>query len=93
VLVENGPVRLTFGAKTLELGADGSAGSAGERVPASFDGGPRVLAFNPRYLADMLGALAGERVELLPGEPTAPLYVRDPEGDPTLRYLLMPMRA
>ena len=93
VLAADGPVRLVFGAQALDVGVDGAGGSAGERVPMSFDGEPRALAFNPRYLADMLGALAGGHVELLPGQPAAPLLVRDPEGDPTLRYLLMPMRA
>jgi len=93
VLVENGPVCLAFGAKALDLGVDGAAGSAGERVPVSLDGEPRALAFNPRYLADMLGALAGGHVEIRPGTPMAPVLAFDPEGDPTLRYLLMPLRA
>ena len=93
VLVDNGPVRLAFAPDALSVSVVASEATAGERVAASFDGRPCELAFNPRYLTDMLGALAGERAELLPGQPVAPLLVRDPEGDPTLRYLLMPMRA
>lgn len=92
VLVEGGPVRLAFAAGALEVGVDGAAGSAGERVPAVLGGEPRPIGFRPRNLRDMLAALSGETVELLPGGQMAPLLAREKEN-PNLTYLLMPMRT
>jgi DNA polymerase III subunit beta len=53
------PVRLTFGAGNvvIEAQTDGRARAA-ETVPAEFEGGERVIAFNPHYLLDGLGAAA-----------------------------------
>ncbi|HEY2579317.1 MAG TPA: DNA polymerase III subunit beta [Streptosporangiaceae bacterium] len=53
------PVRLAFGDDevVIEAGSQGQA-RAVERVPASFEGDERVIAFNPQYLLDGLNAAA-----------------------------------
>jgi DNA polymerase III subunit beta len=53
------PVRLVFdsGEVVIEAGSQGQA-RAVERVPATFSGDERVIAFNPNYLLDGLNAAA-----------------------------------
>ncbi len=53
------PVRLTFGPGNVvvEAQTDGRA-RAVETVPAEFDGGERVISFNPHFLLDGLAAAA-----------------------------------
>jgi DNA polymerase-3 subunit beta len=50
-----------------------------------------TVGFNPRYLADVLGVLSGERVQLELAHPLAPCLVRDPD-DGRAFFVVMPMR-
>ena len=51
-------VRMEFGDDGLRLAAGGDdVGSAEEELPCELDGAPLVIAFNPGYLLDALGAL------------------------------------
>ncbi len=101
-------VRMEFGADGLRLAAGGDdVGSAEEELPCEFDGEPLMIAFNPGYLLDALGALHTERAQLTFTTPNRPALVRPvpaaPAGDsgdtpapatpvPGYLHLLMPVR-
>jgi DNA polymerase III subunit beta len=98
-------VRMEFGADGLRLAAGGDdVGSAEEELACEFDGEPLMIAFNPGYLLDALGALHTERAQLTFTTPNRPALVRPvpaaPAGDapapatpvPGYLHLLMPVR-
>jgi DNA polymerase-3 subunit beta len=92
------PIRLSFSDDGLVVEAGGSEEArASEAMEASFTGESLVIAFNPQYLIDGLGAL---------NAPTAVFGFTDsfkpavlmPAGDdgevvPGYRYLIMPIRV
>jgi DNA polymerase III subunit beta len=95
-------VRMEFGEEGLRLAAGGDdVGSAEEELPCEFEGAPLVIAFNPGYLLDALGALHTERARLTFTTPNRPALARPvvAEADPAgtsgqagYLHLLMPVR-
>jgi len=89
------PVRLSFseGGVVLEAGGLDEA-EAAESLPASFEGDPLTIAFNPTYLLDGLGAIDSDEARLSFTGPTKPAVLTGKAGDETgdYRYLLMPVR-
>ncbi|MFC4005250.1 DNA polymerase III subunit beta [Prauserella oleivorans] len=90
-------VRLEFADGTLRLSAGGDdEGSAEEELPVDYEGEPVIIAFNPGYLVDGLGALHADRAELTFTTPNRPALIKpaDENGDvvPGYLYLLMPVR-
>lgn len=97
-------VRMEFSADGLRLAAGGDdVGSAEEELACTLDGEPLMIAFNPSYLLDSLGALHTERALLTFTTPNRPALVRPvppapAEGDdsteplPGYLHLLMPVR-
>src|SRR5881275_842183 len=90
------PVRLSFseGGVVLEAGGLDEA-EAAEALPASFEGDPLTIAFNPTYLLDGLGAIDSDEARLSFTGPTKPAVLTGKAGDAAdgdYRYLLMPVR-
>jgi len=90
------PVRLSFseGGVVLEAGGLDEA-EAAEALPASFEGDPLTIAFNPTYLLDGLGAIDSDEARLSFTGPTKPAILTGKAGDESAgdyRYLLMPVR-
>ena len=88
VRMEFGPSDLGAGGLRLAAGGD-DVGSADEELPCELDGEPLVIAFNPGYLLDALGALHTERAQLTFTTPNRPALVRPvpaanaaPDADP-----------
>jgi DNA polymerase III subunit beta len=71
------PVRLTFGSGNvvIEAQTDGRA-RAVETVPAEFEGGERVISFNPHYLLD--GLIAASASAAPPRQPGSPRDGEEP---------------
>jgi len=96
VATRTSPVRLSFSADGVVLEAGGlDEAEAAESLPASFDGEPLTIAFNPTYLLDGLGAIDSDEARLAFTAPTKPAVLTgkasgDESGD--YRYLLMPVR-
>jgi DNA polymerase III subunit beta len=94
VAERNTPVRLSFTAAGLGLEAGtGDEAQAQESVEAQVDGDEIVIAFNPQYLLDGLGAIGGENVRLAfttSNKPAVLSSADDTAG--AYRYLLMPVR-
>jgi DNA polymerase-3 subunit beta len=81
---------------TLEAG-NGEEAQASESLEATLSGETMSIGFNPSYLLEGLGAIAGSHVHIAmtePGRPAAFTSLSEPDGDPDLdfRYLLMPLR-
>lgn len=94
----NTPIRLGFTETmmTLEAG-NGEEAQASESLDAVLVGDDISIGFNPTYLLDGLGAVAGSHVHISmtqPGRPAAFASMAGPEATPDLdfRYLLMPLR-
>jgi len=70
-------VRMEFGEDGLRLAAGGDeVGSAEEELPCELDGTPLVIAFNPSYLLDALGALHTAKARLTFTTPNRPALMR-----------------
>ncbi len=80
------PGQLTLSANTNEVGDNVAA------VQAQVEGENVGIAFNARYLTDVLNLLDGPDVELLLNGPVSPGLVRS-AGDDSYRYVIMPVRV
>jgi len=70
-------VRMEFGDDGLRLSAGGDeVGSAEEELACELDGAPLVIAFNPGYLLDALGALHTPRARMTFTTPNRPALMR-----------------
>lgn len=70
-------VRMEFGDDGLRLSAGGDeVGSAEEELPCDLDGAPLVIAFNPAYLLDALGALHTSKARMTFTTPNRPALMR-----------------
>jgi DNA polymerase-3 subunit beta len=94
----NTPIRLGFtdGAVTLDAG-NGEEAQATESLESALVGDEISIGFNPSYLLDGLGAIAGSHVHISMTQPARPASFAGLEGsdgspDLNFRYLLMPLR-
>jgi DNA polymerase-3 subunit beta len=96
VATRTSPVRLSFSSDGVVLEAGGlDEAEAAESLPATFEGEPLPLAFNPAYQLDGLGAIDSDEARLSFTASTKPAVLtgkasEDGAGD--YRYLLMPVR-
>jgi len=68
-------------------------GDASDSLDVDYTGTPMVVAFNARYLLDVLKSLGTDRVELKLSTPLSPTLILPAGADSTARYVVMPMRA
>jgi DNA polymerase-3 subunit beta len=78
------PGKLVISARSEEVGED-----IGE-IDAMVDGGEAKIAFNGRYLIDVLGVLREEKVALETTSPSSPGVIR-PVGTDNYTHVVMPM--
>ncbi|WP_052317249.1 DNA polymerase III subunit beta [Corynebacterium terpenotabidum] len=103
----NSQIRMAFEEGGLTISGGGSdIGVAEEQLPCAFIGEPLVIAFNPGYLKDGLGAIHTDRVVFGFTQPSRPaILLPEPENLPEAGpdgtfptpetpfiYLLMPVR-
>lgn len=80
-----------FNGATMIMTAESSdAGQAYEEVPVSMDGEDLQIAFNAKYLMEVLGTLTQDQLQLELNGPLQPGILR--EGDDFV-YIVMPMQA
>jgi DNA polymerase-3 subunit beta len=96
VATRTSPVRLSFSSDGVVLEAGGlDEAEAAESLPATFEGEPLTIAFNPTYLLDGLGAIDSDEARLSFTGPTKPAVLTGKAGEDAAgdyRYLLMPVR-
>lgn len=87
----NLPVKLRLG-NELEVSAHTpDVGEAQEVIDADYSGEAFVIAFNPQFLTDGVSAIRTEKIVLEAGDGLKPAIIHG-EDDPSLTYLLMPVR-
>jgi len=97
VAARTSPVRMSFSEGGLVLEAGGlDEAEAAEALPATFEGEPLTIAFNPTYLLDGLGVIDSDEARLSFTGPTKPAVLTGKGGGDgesrDYRYLLMPVR-
>jgi DNA polymerase-3 subunit beta len=87
------PVRMRIGEGGVEVTVTRQdVGAEAEHLAGEFSGEEEVLiAFNPRYLADGVGAVAGDKIRLRVIDGLKPSVI-DGDDDGGFLYLLMPVR-
>lgn len=68
------------------------SGSASEELEVDYGSGPLEIGFNSRYLLDITQQIEGESAEFMLADAASQTLVRD-TADPTVLYVLMPMRV
>jgi DNA polymerase-3 subunit beta len=88
------PVRMKIGEGGVEVTVTRQdVGGEAEHLPGEFSGDEEVLiAFNPRYLADGVGAVTGDKIRLRVIDGLKPSVIDGDEGEGFI-YLLMPVRV
>jgi DNA polymerase-3 subunit beta len=85
--------KLTFDIGSLALECvNPDTGSAREELDVDFEKKAFEIGFNSRYLGDVLGQIAGEKVEIAMADAGSPTLFRCPT-DASVLYVLMPMRT
>ena len=86
-------VRIELSSGQMTLGSDNpDLGRAREDItPESYDGSELTIAFNSRYLIDILSTLKAEKVEMHLNEALSPGIIREHENEDYL-FVVMPMR-
>jgi DNA polymerase-3 subunit beta len=82
---------LTDGKLTLSV-SNPDSGEAREEMEADYEGPDFETGYNARYLADMLGHMAGDTVLFKLGYPDSPALAQSRDGASAL-FVLMPMRV
>ncbi len=89
------PVRLKLGDGGVEIAVSRQdVGGESEHLEGHYTGSDDEvqIAFNPRYLADGVGAVAGDRIRIQVIDGLKPSVIDGTEDDSFL-YLLMPVRV
>ncbi len=88
----NAPLRISLAEGELTVAAETpEVGDASETMPASFEGEPLEIGFNPEFLKDGIESLDSEEILLRLISPLRPGLLQ-PVDSEDLRYLVMPIR-
>ncbi len=85
-------VRIELNAGLMTLLSDNpDLGKAREEIEVEYDGPSMIIAFNAKYIQDILSTLGAEKVEMALNEALSPGLFREHESDDYL-FVIMPMR-
>jgi DNA polymerase III subunit beta len=84
---ECAPGHLTISATAAEIGDNE------EEVDAIVEGDPVNVAFNARYLADVLGVLSTTQITLETSSPDSPGVIKPAGPDIMFTHVIMPMHV
>jgi DNA polymerase-3 subunit beta len=86
-------VKLSFAPDLLTVSVSNpDAGTAEEEIEVDYKDTPMEIGFNAKYLLEILGLIAGDRVAISLNETQNPAIVRDPTTEDVI-FVLMPMRV
>ena len=89
---KNNLLRLHMEDNGLTITANAERGDVFEELPIDMDGKPLDIAFNARYLADVIRNIDDEEICLRFNSNVSPCVVCPPEGEQYL-YLVLPVRV
>ena len=85
-------LRVELSTGTMTLSSDNpDLGKAREEVEIDYDGGDLTIAFNAKYLQDILATLSAAKIEMALNEALSPGLFREHGNDDYL-FVVMPMR-
>lgn len=85
------PVKLDISEKKLIVKAQAEIGTAYEEIEIELEGEALQIAFNPKYLIDVLRVVDEERVSLQFTTSLSPCIIKSLQSD-AFRYLILPLR-
>lgn len=85
-------VELTIDQTQVTLHTTGDATTGTDQLQATYDGEPLTIAFNARYLMEVLSVVDADETQIAFGNAQAPAILKDPTH-PSVLYLIMPMRV
>jgi DNA polymerase-3 subunit beta len=88
----NNSVMLHFEGDSLTMSAESFVGRGEDTMEVSIVGDPIDIAFNPKYIINILKNITDETVYLEFNSPISPCVIRPVQGDAYL-YLIVPMRV
>ncbi len=88
----NNSVMMHFDGNTLTMSAESFVGRGEDTMEVSVVGDPIDIAFNPKYLINILRNITDETVYMEFISPISPCVIRPVQGDSYL-YLIVPMRV
>ncbi len=88
----NNSVMLHFEGDSLTMSAESFVGRGEDTMEVSIVGDPIDIAFNPKYIINILRNITDETVYLEFNSPISPCVIRPVQGDAYL-YLIVPMRV
>ena len=83
---------LHFEGDTLTMSAESFVGRGEDTMEVSIVGDPIDIAFNPKYIINILKNISDETVYVEFNSPISPCVIRPVQGDAYL-YLIVPMRV
>jgi DNA polymerase-3 subunit beta len=87
-----GGVKLSLVPGALRITSEGpDSGAGGDELAADYSGPETQIGVNSKYVLDVLGAVAGEEVDVTVGGPLDPIVIR-PSGDTKYTAVIMPMK-
>ena len=88
----NNSIVMHFEGDTLTIKAESFVGRGEDTMEVSIVGDPLDIAFNPKYVTNILKNISDETVYLEFNSPISPCVIRPVQGDAYL-YLIVPMRV
>ena len=85
------PVKLLLDEGRMEVTSNTEMGASYEELGVEQDGPGLEIAFNPRYLTDVLKVLDYERISMEFSTPLSPCVIKV-EGSEDYKYLILPLR-
>lgn len=89
---KNNLVKLRFADDAVQVSSNSEAADFDADIPCETQGGNLNIAFNSKYLQELMGSFNSEYVVMTMNSPSSAAVVRDAENDESLRMIL-PVRV
>lgn len=89
---KNNLIRMKFEDGSIIITANSESGDAYEEMDAEIEGEELSIAFNVKYISDVMKALSDEEIYLCFNSSVSPCLIKPVEGDAFL-YLVLPVRV
>ena len=76
---------------TMEMTANAERGDVREELDIGFEGNELSIAFNSRYLTDIIHNIDGERIRMCFNSNVSPCMIKPVEGE-EFTFLVLPVR-
>ena len=89
---KNNLIRMSFRTDIMTISSNASLGDVLEELPAELDGDPIDMAFNAKYISDIIRNIDEEKICLNLNSNVSPCVIAQQDGEEYL-YLILPIRV